>query len=212
MLSKIEGGNHRSKSMTKTAEDVEGVEMNHDRGPWSSMASGRRFYVRDPRAGDFDIHDIAHHLSLTNRYGGATPKPYSVAQHSCQCLWYARGRWPGETELHMQMLMHDAAEAYLGDLIKPVKVCLPDFAVLEDLAMRAIACQYGFGYPLDPRVHEVDMILCATEKRDLLPKTEDWPGMPDPMTTKLFPTDYRLAKDLFLLEFERINNEMRLLT
>jgi uncharacterized protein len=72
------------------------------------------------KGSDIDIRDIAHSLSLTNRYGGHSRVAYSVAQH-CYLLWdYARSTGQS-TELQKWALLHDASEAYLVDIPHPIK-------------------------------------------------------------------------------------------
>jgi uncharacterized protein len=65
---------------------------------------------------DIDIRDIAHHLSIINRYTGASPEPYSVAQHSVLGAHYF-----GSRKMKLAFLLHDSAEAYFNDLASPVK-------------------------------------------------------------------------------------------
>lgn len=69
------------------------------------------------RPEDIDILDIAHHLSIINRYTGASPEPFSVAQHSVM----AAGLIVDNRALKLAVLLHDAAEAYFNDLASPVK-------------------------------------------------------------------------------------------
>jgi hypothetical protein len=65
---------------------------------------------------DICIEDIAHHLSIINRYTGASPEPFSVAQHSVMgAEYYAK------PEMKLAFLLHDAAEAYFNDIASPVK-------------------------------------------------------------------------------------------
>lgn len=95
--------------------------------------SGRRFWPLDPRPEEAHIEDIAHHLSLICRYGGATTRAYSVAEHSVLISEHAErilGRTPHEA---MQALLHDAHEAYTGDIIRPIKACV---ATISDVIER----------------------------------------------------------------------------
>ena len=66
---------------------------------------------------DLDIHEIAHSLALTNRFGGHTAVPYSVAQHSCMVSDHCG---PGALT-RLAGLLHDATEAYLSDVVTPIK-------------------------------------------------------------------------------------------
>lgn len=78
------------------------------------------------------LADIAHHLTRICRYGGATEigEHYSVAQHSVLLCEYAlKYGWP---ELARTLILHDATEAYLGDIVKGLKNLLPDYKLLEN--------------------------------------------------------------------------------
>jgi hypothetical protein len=89
--------------------------------------TGRAFYPLNPRQEDISIIDIAHGLSLQCRYGGQITDFYSVAEHSVLLAMYA------EQELHanvidcLQILMHDAPEAFMTDIPRPVKQYMPEY-------------------------------------------------------------------------------------
>lgn len=102
----------------------------------------------DPEA--ITIEDIAHSLSQQPRFGGHLPEFYSVGQHSVICMMEA------PTNLKLEALMHDASEAYLLDMPKPIKDRLPEYKKVEEGLMRVIAAKFGFRYPLDPVVKSID--------------------------------------------------------
>ncbi|HQP24038.1 MAG TPA: hypothetical protein PLP16_02645, partial [Smithellaceae bacterium] len=77
--------------------------------------SGIAFDLLDPKPEMILVEDIVHSLSLINRFNGAAKFPYSVAQHSL----YVAGLLP--PELKLQGLLHDAPEAYVGDMVSPLK-------------------------------------------------------------------------------------------
>lgn len=95
--------------------------------PWMQTFSGQRFDVLNPQAKDVRIEDIAHGLAYTCRYGGASKRYYSVAEH---CVIMSR-YMPGARHLK-QALLHDSAEAYIGDLIRPVKH-QPELAIFRKI-------------------------------------------------------------------------------
>ncbi|HEU4817009.1 MAG TPA: phosphohydrolase, partial [Janthinobacterium sp.] len=77
--------------------------------------------------------------------------------------------------LRLAALLHDAAEAYLGDMVKPLKVLLPEFAMLEDKVSAIIAATYGLDFSDYAPIKRADLIALATEKRDLMPHSaERW--------------------------------------
>lgn len=83
-------------------------------------ASGARLDPYNIRPHDVRAVDLAHHLSMINRFNGATPVPYSVAQHCIKCATAAREAGWGP-EVQLWCLLHDAPEAYLGDMVRPLK-------------------------------------------------------------------------------------------
>lgn len=84
-----------------------------DGGGWIVTRSGRRVWPLDPRPEDIDIDDIAYALAGTFRFRGHSR--ITVAQHSVAVAHAVPRRW------RLAALLHDAAEAYLGDLPRPLK-------------------------------------------------------------------------------------------
>ncbi len=143
---------------------------------------GRMFDVFDPDPNQIDIFDIAHHLALMTRFNGACKWLYSIAQHSVMCCdrasdyHYPR---PREEELALVLLMHDAAEAYVGDIVRPIKRKITDFKVIENGVMDAINERFDLPRLADiPRfkvaVEEVDNRMLVTEKLQLMPPNVRW--------------------------------------
>ncbi len=85
------------------------------RGNWTQTFLGTKVFPLDPRVEDIDIRDIAHQLSLICRYGGATRHHLSVAEHSV----HVASQLP--LAFRREGLLHDAAEAYIGDMRRPIK-------------------------------------------------------------------------------------------
>ena len=169
--------------------------------PYVSTFSGNRFYPLEPRIDRVAIEDIAHGLAYQCRFNGQTCEFYSVAQHSLVVAALVPPR------LRMAALLHDAAEAYLGDMVKPLKVLLPEFAAIEDKVTRIIGDTFGVDFSDYGPIKEADLIALATEKRDLMPHSvERWAhldtvrALPDPIVP-MSPRDAKLA---FLGEFERL--------
>ena len=136
-----------------------------ERGDWFVSHSGQCFNVREPRPEQILLEDVAHHLAHTCRFGGAVREFYSVAEH---CVYVSRLVPP---ELAPLALVHDAAEAYLGDVIKPLKNCLPEYQALEHVWEAAIAKRFGFESLKHPLVKDADVAAVQAERRDLLPST-----------------------------------------
>lgn len=159
------------------------VDGQGDRGPaWILLYSGRKFWPLEPRPEDFSIEDVAHALSLVNRYGGHTRQPISVAEHGVRASYLV------PQGLELDALLHDGEEAYPpGDILRPMKQSEhPGIAALVEWQVRVrIAFADAFGVqPIPSQYTSVaDDRLLATEMRDLCaPLPEDsWlrsPGGP----------------------------------
>jgi 5'-deoxynucleotidase YfbR-like HD superfamily hydrolase len=133
--------------------------------------SGKAIDVLNLNPNDICIEDIAHALSLTNRYGGHTPIPYTVGMHSILCSGAIRNR-----DYALEALMHDAAEAYIGDMTRPIKMLdqANFFRELEDKIYNMVANKYGFSSPMSSEVNEIDKVMLYVEA-DLFFPVEDRP-------------------------------------
>lgn len=158
--------------------DSTGV-VEDDRGPAAWTGSGF-LHILDPRPEEIHLADIARGLSRIARFNGHTTVFYSVAQHSILCEWIARDRGLG-VELQRLALMHDATEAYIGDLIRPVKQALPRYQEIEAGIWRAIAARFRLPAEIPAEIKAIDNAALATEKRDLCPGSPSWPGLPAPL-------------------------------
>lgn len=96
-----------------------------------------RFNPLNPSVEDIDIEDIAHALSFMVRANGHFPEFYSVAQHSICCAREAIVR-KGMGTLALACLLHDASEAYLADITRPVKKHLPRYMEVEEVLQNLI--------------------------------------------------------------------------
>ena len=135
-------------------------------GPFIQTLSGRRVNPLDAAPEDIDPADIARALSNLCRFGGHSKAFYSVAQHSaivCDLL-EERGATPDEL---MAALLHDAAEAYLGDLPHPLKhrsELGAAFRVAEKRLEAVIAERFALPEAA-ARIKPLDKALLATERR-----------------------------------------------
>lgn len=141
-----------------------------DRGPWIQTFSGRAFHYNDPRPEEVHIEDIAQALSQQCRFAGQTSRFYSVAEHSVLV-----SRQFADPELRMVGLLHDATEAYILDLPKPLKELLPAYEEYEDRLWKVIAAKYGLPDVIPEAVHEVDMRMLLTERPVLFRNPIPWP-------------------------------------
>lgn len=119
--------------------------------------SGLYMNVFDPKPEMICIEDIAHALSHQCRFAGHTKRFYSVAQHSVLCALQVDDKY------RLQALMHDASEAYLLDIPRPIKIHLAGYKEMEDRMMALIAEKFGFTYPLEVEVKAIDQKMLEVE-------------------------------------------------
>jgi 5'-deoxynucleotidase YfbR-like HD superfamily hydrolase len=164
--------------------------------------TGKWFDVLNPRPEDVDIEDIAHALSLLCRFTGHTSEFYSVAQHCVLVSDAVVDPW----KLHG--LLHDASEAYLSDIARPIKKH-PAFGTFYLEAESRLEEAIYEHFLINPkngaeRVKQADDILLRTEARDLMP--ENFPVYPGAtLTEEIIPWTPSRAKREFIVKFIELN-------
>lgn len=171
-------------------------------GSYIQTYTGKRFYLENLEPDEIDILDIAHALSNTCRFTGHTRWFYSVAQHSV----LVSHQVPAEDAL--SALLHDASEAYLADVSRPVKLLsgMEAYHAIEATVMQAIAKKYGFAFPLPESVKIADGRMLFTEKRDLL-RPLNWRYEIEPYPALITPVSPQEAKQAFLSRFRELINK-----
>jgi hypothetical protein len=176
-----------------------GVTSGFDKeAAWIQTYSGRRFNPTKPNPDAIVIQDIAHSLSMQCRFTGHTKKFYSVAQHSVLVSHICND------EDALWGLLHDASEAYLIDVPRPLKQSGKFNAYLEFEAkmQEAICKRFGLPYKEPPSVKRADTKLLATEARDLMsPLHSDWIQRATPLPFTIEAWDQQKAKDMFMQRF-----------
>ncbi|MGY4167530.1 hypothetical protein [Bradyrhizobium sp. USDA 4529] len=184
--------------MARGTNKVVAVRM--DVGPTIMLQSGAWFDFAAPHASPFVIEDIAHGLANICRYSGQCSRFYSVAEHSLLVSDVASG-------FELEALMHDAAEAFLGDITRPLKQMLPDYKRIEKEVELAIFSRFGIPTPLPREVKQADLRVLAAEQHQIMPPgTDDWlreqDVVPAPVVVRhLSPDD---AKRAWLERFEAL--------
>ena len=153
--------------------------------------TGKVIDLSDFTVDDVRLPDISHALSIINRFTGHTKCPYSVAQHSVMVSKICDPRYA------VWGLLHDASEAYLGDVATPLKNMLPEYRDLEEHIQRTIASKFGLVWPMPSEVKEADLRALMAEKRDLLTVDHDWGIDVEPMAGPILPYCWQQAKQLF---------------
>ena len=145
------------------------------RGDWMHTFTGKRFYLIDPRPEEVSMTDIAHALSQLCRFTGHTRRFYSVAEHCCRMYDQTDG-W--DTPLRDWALMHDAAEAYVGDMNRPLKRgCGPvgdRFREVEENILRAVAERFGLPWPMSDEIDRLDARMLVTEGEQVFDPVPEW--------------------------------------
>jgi uncharacterized protein len=163
---------------------------------WLQTATGRMFMLAAPSPLEVHIIDIAVALSRIPRFNGHTVQFYSVAQH---CVIVSDMLPP---QLRFCGLMHDAAEAYVGDRTKPLKEVCQELVVVERRVWAAIAAKFDLPLHTPMDVKHADCVALATEKRDLMaPAPWSWQDLPDPLEAKITPWSCEQAFDEFFKRF-----------
>ena len=181
-------------------------------GPYLQTVSGRFVNPFDPDPDQLDAADIARALANVCRFGGHARSFYSVAQHSVIVseLVEARG---GDAEDAFAALMHDATEAYLGDMPHPIKHRSPlgaAFKAAEDHLEAAIRDRFAIRADV-PEIKRVDRALLATERRAFSTENWHWPELDgvEPLELELegWPPDE--AAGAFARRFDELDARRR---
>lgn len=201
----------------------DGVDLERLGNIWMRTASGKRVYpfATDGReAQGFCLEDVATHLANLCRFGGAVPceKWISVAQHSVlvSCIV--------PPEMQLAGLLHDAAEGYIGDRVRPLKgtlavelpdACLP-FREFEHIMLERIFRQINAGLPegakvigryvLSEDMAQADDIALATEVRDILGIDPAELGLPQSPLRRIRPLDPVVARGMFLERYRELTD------
>ncbi|GBD49492.1 HD domain-containing protein [Methylopila sp. Yamaguchi] len=186
---------------------------------WQRMLSGRRLDLLDPSPLDVEIADIAHGLARVARWNGQTSGEhiFSVAQHSVLVEDIAARLSPGcDTRLRLTVLLHDAPEYVIGDMISPFKAVLGgEYKAVEDRLMRAIHVRFGLpaerGESATKLLKRADRSAAFLEATRLagfsLADARRVFGRPEgaPADVDLTPWPAELAARRFLARFEQLH-------
>lgn len=165
--------------------------------------TGRIFKPLDPDPDKVNIMDIAHALSNSCRFTGHVKQFYSVAEHSVRAAEIAQPRHK------LWALLHDASEAYLSDIARPIKMTEEFgtvYKTIEERLMQAIALKFDLSWPMPRAIKVIDNVLLAAEQRDLMPRfrrhQSDWE-----YEETIWPWTPDFAKVQFLMAYESITGE-----
>lgn len=136
---------------------------------WIQTYTGKQFYPLEPRLDDICIEDIAHALSMICRFNGHTKNFYSVAEHSVYVSQFC------PDNLKLKGLLHDASEAYISDVGKPIKPELQGYSWIENQLQGAIEIKFNVCQDPHRFVKEIDRRILADEQMQVMgPHPVEW--------------------------------------
>lgn len=172
---------------------------------WITTHSGLHFDYQNPIANAICIEDIAKGLSHECRFTGQLDRFYSVAQHSVECSYIV------PDQFKLEALLHDAVEAYCKDIPSPLKKLLPDYQKIENYVDLIIRQKFNLPIVMSAEVKRSDLILLATEHRDIANDGKEWPMLRNvPLLNKrIDPLPSNVAYNRFLNRFIELTNEKK---
>ena len=176
---------------------------------WIQSYTGMKVHPLNLRPEQIRIEDIAHALSLQCRFAGHVRQLYSVGEHSVRIAAQLQ-REGRKAQECLWGLLHDASEAYIQDITRPVKrsEIMKGYRELEERTMKTICAKFGLPAEQPDCVTEADQRILVTEKRDLLgPSPDLWTeeqGLPvEPYPWKIEPWGMRMAELSFMERFHK---------
>lgn len=174
--------------------------------------SGRYFDFANLEGNVIDIEDIAQGLSNVCRFAGQCPRFYSVAQHSVLVHRLLRDTLGVDDPIvRMQGLLHDGTEAFLGDMVSPLKRMMPGYLEMERQLHFLIMREWGLPQELHALVKKADLMALAIEKRELWGNTDEWAVLQgvDEVPWTLLPYSPRLARAAFMNDYHILNDDLK---
>ncbi len=167
------------------------------------VTGGEFFDLLRPHEMEFNIEVIANALSNICRYTGHVDRFYSVAEH---CVLVSRACPP---KYALEGLLHDASEAYVGDVSSPLKRLLPDYRKIEEDVQSALAVAFGLVYPFPEEIHRADKQLYWAERATVAPGADKLWHQDLRASRKVTPAGMSplMAKRMFLARYKELTNE-----
>lgn len=138
-------------------------------GIYLQTYTGVKFWALDPYPEEINIDDIAHALSMLCRYGGHCERFYSVAEHCVimsNLVPERHAKWA---------LLHDASEAYLVDMPRPIKRHMPEYTAIEERLQKVVAKKFGIPDEIPAEVHWFDHNIIFDEiEQNMKVKPDNW--------------------------------------
>lgn len=172
-------------------------------GNWIQTYTGKQYWPIDPRPEDVNIEDIAHALSMLCRFGGHCLRFYSVAEHSIHIARWLYPRYGARVALCG--LMHDATEAYVTDVPRPLKPFLMGYKQIEKDNWLAIASALDLPAVLPDAVKDADTRALSEEARqNMAPCVAEWATVEEPLGFQIEFWDSEQSELEFLAAFREL--------
>lgn len=170
-------------------------------GDWILTYTGKRFYPLSPKPEDIVIEDIAHALSMMCRFTGHTKEFLSVAQHSVNVSIWCDPRYA------LYGLLHDASEAYLCDVARPIKRLpeMEEYRRIEKELQTKIYAKFGLCHSTPESVKRADLVMLKFEAEQFMKNIDGW-GL-EGIESSCLAIDSmapKFAEKLFLQRFEQL--------
>jgi 5'-deoxynucleotidase YfbR-like HD superfamily hydrolase len=168
---------------------------------WIQTYSNKKFNILDPQPDEICIEDIAHALSQQCRFTGHTKFHYSVAQHSYYCSTIVA------PEFALEALLHDASEAYIGDMSRPMKhftAAGEEYVKVERKIEECIARKFNLPTKMSEEVKRADNLMLYAEKTALMSRMEwdtKWSATQEAANVRIVEWSPNWAEDMFLCRF-----------
>jgi hypothetical protein len=172
------------------------------KGDWMQTYTGLAFWPLDPQPDEIRILDIAQALSKLCRYGGHCRRFYSVAEHSVLVASKA------PDHLKLSALMHDASEAYVIDVPRPLKPWLPGYAEIEDRVEQAIAARFNLPWPLSEEIKQLDERIIEDEREQNMSEPPRFWGHREPLGVTLKCWSPQTASAKFMTAFQNYGGRL----
>jgi len=171
---------------------------------WIETYTAKRFDFVNLDANEISILDIAHALSNICRFTGHCREFYSVAEH---CVIMSQmGHWTSNAQ-RFEALMHDAHEAYIGDMSAPLKHISPEFKAFEKRVEAMVRRRFGLPEQLSPEIKDADLRMLAMEARDVMRGDwREWGSIKGVVPAQVVPNCLTPgeARTLFLTRFAEV--------
>lgn len=161
--------------------------------------SGKYVDLMDLKESDISIKDIAHSLSMQCRFNGHSKEFFSVAQH-CALVSYFCG------DDALQGLLHDASEAYLSDLPRPLKMSgmINGYLDVEEKVQHLIYSKFGVSTDESYLVKEADLLCLKIEAKSFMNYSSEWNLKFSVPSIDIIPLSQEAAKQQFIDRFKEL--------